>query len=326
MLFQQLLLLIWSILPSTLATPQDHFPHDFNFSTLQTVSGTQNLENLAIRQNGDILVTSTTSGVIHQVSAGNATPSISIAQFPVLALLGIAELEQDVFYVAGSNISGGAATPGTNRVWRVDMNPFQASANGTILSPARVSLVANFPEVGTLNGMTTLDKDHVLIADSSLGTITKLNVQSGEYSIFANDSTMAPLSTDNGYLGIGVNGIHTLTNKLYYTSLDQGLFASINLDCPSEPAEIIATGIVAGDDFAITKDGKTAFIANNGEFTLTEVYIPGKSGRLLNSTFLQTASSAAFGRGSETVLYVTGAMSLCGNETVGRVAVGVPKV
>lgn len=173
--------------------------------------------------------------------------------------------------------------------------------------------------------MTKLDKQHVLLSDSQFGRVIKLDVQTGQYSTFSNDSTMAALSTENGYLGVGVNGIHTFGDKLYFTSLDQELFASINLACPTDPAEVVVGGLVHTDDFALAADGRTAFIANNGEFTLTEVNIPGKSSRLINSTYLQTASSAAFSRGRGKVLYVTGAESTSGNETVGRVAVGVPK-
>lgn len=313
-----------SALGTALAWPFRHGHLDYTFSTLTTIPGTQTLENHAIRENGDILVTSVSNNTLYLVSPHNPSPVVSVVDFPVLGLLGIAELGRDVFYVIGSDISGVEVAPGTNKVWKVDLTAFKSS-NGAVIQPPAVSLVAKFPDAGTLNGMTVLDQHHLLLSDSQLGRVVKLDVRTGQYSTFSNDPTMAPLSTDDGNLGIGINGIHIWGRKLYFTSLDQGLFASIDLDCPTDPAEIIVRDLDVADDFAFTNGGRTALIANNGPFTLTEVDISRESSRLINSTALQRASAVALSKGPGKVLYVTGAESTIGNETVGRLAIGVPK-
>ncbi|KAK4494565.1 hypothetical protein PRZ48_013921 [Zasmidium cellare] len=311
-------------LSSVSATPLGPDRTGYTFSTLTTVPGTKNLENIAMRSNSDFLVTSTTSNVLHLIPSEDPKAVVSVAEFPALGLIGIAELDKDIFYLIGSNVSGLEVAPGSNRVWRVGLTQFQSS-NGAVRRPAHISLVADFPDAGLLNGMTKLDQHHLLLSDSQLGRVVKLDVRNGKYSTFSDDATLAPLSTAEGHLGIGVNGVHVFDRKLYFTSLDQGLFASIDLARPTDPAKIIVKDLVNTDDFALTADGKTAFVANNGAFTLTEVDIPGKTSRLINSTYLETASSAAFSRGPQKVLYVTGAESTSENETIGRVAVGVPK-
>jgi hypothetical protein len=298
------------------------------FETVQTVGGTTSLENLAIRHSDDILVTSTSSGALYQIRPRNDMPPVLVAKMDdASGLLGIVELQRDIFYVAGSNISERVAAPGSNRVWRIDMRCFKMSPDGIVLHPASATLVARLPDAMLLNGMSRLSLDddaHLLIADSVAGSIIKLNVYTGRHSVFSNDSTMAPSPTG---LGLGINGIHVQDATVYYTSLDQGLFASIEIShetgLPRGSAQIIARGIVAGDDFALSPDGTKAFVANNGEFTITEVDIPGRFATVVaNSSFLQ-ASSAVASAGKDhpgrIPLYVTGAMSLSGNETVGRV-------
>ncbi|KAF7196068.1 hypothetical protein HII31_02469 [Pseudocercospora fuligena] len=140
------------------------------FSTLATVPGTSNLENLAIRQStGDILVTSTTSNTLHQVSHNASYEPIVLANITSnTALLGITELEPDIFYFIGTNLSGTAAEVGSNRVWKIDL------ASG--VGDNEVELVAKFedPETKVLNGMTKSTENEVLISDSGAGNIVLL--------------------------------------------------------------------------------------------------------------------------------------------------------
>lgn len=297
------------------------------FKTLHNVLGTTSLENIAIKQSGDILVTSVSSNVLYQVSHNSSYPPIAVATIPnATSLLGITELEKDVFYVIGSQISGIVAAPGSNSVWRVNLRSPCSYPNETTMPQDLVSHVAQFPDAGLLNGMTRLSVDdsaHLLLADSAKGAVLSLNVYTGAHEVVIHDSSMDPHL--NG-LGVGVNGIHVIGTTLYYTSLDAGTFSSIAIcpetGLPTGPAEIIVGGIVAGDDFAIFPTGDKALITNNGEFTLTLVDIPGKSSRFAaNSTLLQAISAVAFGRekGGLTPVYVTAAAVRGDNATVGSV-------
>ncbi|CZR56314.1 uncharacterized protein PAC_06202 [Phialocephala subalpina] len=284
-----------------------------------------NAENLAVRHNGEILVTSTKTTSLFQISPSKDKAPIQVAQIPdAIGLLGIAELEQDVFYVvASSNLTGKATALGANSVWKVDMRRFCTPASGAIARPAQVSLVATILDAELPNGMCRMalnDTSNLLIADSAAGTVIRLDVNTAAYEIVIRDPTMANLPT--GFIQVAVDGIHVHGSDLFYTSLNQGLFAKIPISLTTGvatgPAEVIVNEIF-GDDFVLSKDGKRAWIAMNGQNALVEVDIPGKAARVIaNSTFLSQDSSVAFGRTNldRNSLYISGAGIFDNNSTV----------
>lgn len=174
-------------------------------------------------------------------------------------LLGIAELERDIFYIAGSNFTG---AQGRNGMWKLDMRKFKAQ-DRTVSRPAASSLVTMIPSALLLNGISRLaknDTSNLLLADSSAGTITKLNIDTKAYEIVIADPTMS--STSDG-LGIGINVIRTHGDRLFFTGLDQGLFAvvpiSLSTGLATGLADIIVPGtLVAADDFALSRDSGKA--------------------------------------------------------------------
>ncbi|KAF7939839.1 hypothetical protein EAE99_001644 [Botrytis elliptica] len=289
-----------------------------------------NAENLAVRHNGEILVTSTKTTSLFQVSPHKAKAPIQVAQIPnAIGLGGIAELEHDVFYVvASSNVTGNATAPGANSVWKVDMRQPRTLARGAVAQPAHVSLVATILDAQMLNGMCRMglnDTSNLLIADSAAGTVIKLDVNTAAYEIVIRDPTMANLPTGfvpPGFPPISVDGVHVHGSDLYYTSLNQGLFAKIPISLTTGvatgPAEVLVDKIF-GDDFVLSKDGKRAWIALNGQNTLAEVDIPGKTARIIaNSTFLSQDTAVAFGRTDRdrNSLYISGAGIFGSNSTV----------
>jgi hypothetical protein len=81
------------------------------------------IENLAIRQNGEIVCTSLTTAVLYLVNPFQHTAKL-VHQFSSDEdLLGITEIENDVFAVVSANISfkTSTATPGSANLWRVDI-------------------------------------------------------------------------------------------------------------------------------------------------------------------------------------------------------------
>jgi len=301
---------------------------NLGFSTFKTVPGTTTLENIAIRKSGDILVTSVSSNILYQVPRDSSMPPTPVATIPnALGLLGVVELEADIFYVIGSQISGLDVVPGSNAVWRVDLREPCSFANATDSMGGEVSLVARIADGQLLNGMSRLsdgDRAHVLLADSMAGVVYRLDVHTGAYEIVMRDPSMDP---QLGGLGLGINGIHVHGESLYFTNLDLGTFAKIPIcletGLTTGPAKTIAGGIVAGDDFAIFQDGKKALIANNGALTLTLVDIPGGSASVTaKSTSLQACSAVAFGHTDEGLVsvYVTSSTVSSDGSTVGSLA------
>ncbi len=79
-----------------------------------------------------------------------------MAEIPAATgLLGIAEIEKDVFYVVAGNISATLLIPtaGNFSVWRVDINMFKPNK-----SLAKVQRVVEIPQAKFLNGATVLSR------------------------------------------------------------------------------------------------------------------------------------------------------------------------
>ncbi|KAM0549194.1 hypothetical protein ACHAPJ_009503 [Fusarium lateritium] len=303
-----------------LATPT-HFAKS-DLAVVDQVPDVKNLENLAVRHDGDILVTSSTSPVIHYISLTGHHSSIPIAKVPgFAAVTGICELEKDVFYVASTNLTG---AHGTNAIWKLDMRHFELTSTGKIVRPAALSLVVDIPSAQALNGMTQLDKKHILVSDSSAGTITRVNVNTSKYKVVLQNEMLSPTPTG---LGVGVNGIHTYKDRLYFVNLDQQLFASLPISSSTGAAtgniDVILNGTLeAADDFALSRDGKKAWIAENGQNVLVEVDIRAKTSHIAaNSTVLGATSSVALGRTKRDwdSVYITGARNRNGVSEAGQV-------
>ncbi|KAI8253568.1 hypothetical protein K4K58_007091 [Colletotrichum sp. SAR11_239] len=294
-----------------------------NVTSVHTVPGTTTLENLAVRRNGNILVASISSPILHQLSPTNEHPPIPVASIDgVTGLLGISEMEHDSFYVVGSNLT---STENSNGVWKVNLRNFEISRNGTVTQPAEVSLVRRIPSAKQLNGMTRLaanDTKNLLISDSSAGTVYRLDVETGVFDTVLEEPEMAPLSTG---LSIGVNGIRIRGSDLFFVSLDQGLFAKLPISLAdgsaAGPVQVLASNITFGDDFTLSKDGKWAYVATNGPQEVLKIdAVRGGKDVLASSPLLGSASSVALDRFQpERILYVTGAAT-AGNSTIGQLS------
>ncbi|RMJ15052.1 hypothetical protein CDV36_005327 [Fusarium kuroshium] len=201
--------------------------------------------------------------------------------------------------------------PSSSAVFKLDLRPFSGTEDG---GAARLSLVTRIPEAGLLNGISRLsihDTSNLLLADSVKGTVLKLNVYTGKYEIALEDPTLT--ITKEG-IPIGVNGIVTHQDTLFFTNTNQGLFAKVLISLSTGlaigPVDIIINGtLVANDDFVLSKDGRRAWIANNGKNTITEVDVRQRTSRTwANSTLLRDISAVAFSHRSSgrDTLYLSG--------------------
>lgn len=294
-------------------------------SVVQHIVDVTDLENLAVRRNGEVLVTSISSSGIYKISPGSPSSLALVAKVPgVTSLLGITELEPDVFYINGANLTGFNIVPSSSAVFRLDLRPFSGTEDGAVPRPPRISLVTKIPEAGLLNGICRLsvhDTSSLLLADSITGIVLKLNVHTGKYEVVLEELTMS--IAKEGY-PIGVNGIHTYKDKLFFTNTNQGLFAEVPISLSTGqatgPVNVIVNGtLVANDDFVLSKDGRRAWIAENGRNTIVEVDVQRRmSCTYANSSMLRDTAAIAFGHSSSG----RGAMFLSGSAIVNRNVVG----
>lgn len=264
------------------------------------------LENLAIRQNGHILVTVLTAPEVWQVDPFHTdSPATLIYRFPgVIGLLGIVELQQDVFYTISGNftVATTESTSGSYSIWKIDM---RSNGGHTI-----VSKLVDIPEGVLLNGMAVLNekKGLVVVGDAGAGVVFTLDVGTGRYSKTMGDPTMKPTSS----FPIGINGIKIRGRYLYYATTAQELFSRILINSDDGTAAGPVEGIaknVFGDDFSLDESGN-AYVGENVKDVVAKITPEGVVTVVagsLNSTLVAGATSTEFGRTrvDRSVLYVT---------------------
>ena len=262
-------------------------------------------ENLAVRRNGQILVTVLNTAQLVQIDPMSLQEPFLIHQFPNLNKAdgadSITELAPDVFHVVIGNftISQLEGTTGTYSIWEVDMNTFSGGENGTVITPATVSKITDIPGARTTNGLITLNQyESILpVADSKLGAVWSVNVNTKACEILIQESLMNA-SPDPSSLG--VNRIKIFDRFLFFTNTQAGTFSRVPINAngaPTGAAEVIQTGLIPADDFIIDMAGD-AYIAQGQVSTVI--------GSFTNS-YLAGATEVQFGRTAldRSVLYVT---------------------
>lgn len=142
-------------------------------------------EGIAVRSNGQILVSFFDKGEAWLVDP-SAKKATKVATFTdTTCSAAIAEVAPDVFAVVAGKYSN-SNTPGSWGVWKVDFSAGGATPTTT--------LVKKVPESGMWNGLSAFNNNTVLVGDASKGAVFKVNVNTGDYSMVIQDSTMAPSS------------------------------------------------------------------------------------------------------------------------------------
>ncbi|KAK3616273.1 hypothetical protein LTR56_026067 [Elasticomyces elasticus] len=277
-------------------------PDDDAVGVVWQFENTTWIENLAVRENGEILCTSLSAGAIFMVNPFAHT-EVAVHQFEAgNGVLGIAEIENDVFIVVTSqiNLATSVATPGSAAAWRVDIGAW------TLGDGQPVTLIANLTDVGLPDGVVALSEPGAaLVADAAKGLIWKLDTINGKYDIIIQDDIFL---SSNPQIPLGVDGLHIIGDYLYFTNLGDNILCRVSIDAAgnaTDQIELVAT-IPAPDDFALAEDG-TAYVV--GANQLNRVSPAGKVDVLaggVNDTTLEGATSAQFGRTREDagVLYI----------------------
>lgn len=276
-------------------------PHDSSRLVYQFANGTT-IENIAIRSNGNLLVTLTDRPELYEVNPFVPKTAKLVHHFPgYLGLVGITEVSPDVFTLNAGNFSATTGpTEGSWAVWQVAFHKDQP----------KVSKVVDIPEALSLNGMTTLasSPNTILAADSTAGVVYSVNTRTGSYKAVLDDETFKPAA--DAELPIGINGIRYLDHYVYYTNSFKAFFGRVRVNKSGYAAgsyETVATGIV-GDDFAVTP--QVAYIAGNPTNVVTKLDLATGESKViagnLNSSLVAGDTSVALGRTwkDKHVLYV----------------------
>lgn len=264
------------------------------------------VENIAVRYNGNLLVTlvnvpelweiSDPSSSLEQHQQNITTATLIHSFYGVEYLTGITEMEPDVFIVASPRV-----------IWRVD---FRAAMHDP---GPRITEIITVPGALNLNGMTTFDvtKGLVLIADSMLGVVWRVNTRTGESVIVLEDERTMAGDFSLGPL-VGINGVKVNGDHVYYNNCPRRLYCRVRVDLATGtavgPYEMISENTM-GDDFALDRFG-VGYLAGLIDNIVTMVY-PNGTHRVIagarNSRELAGATAAAFGRAKsdKNVLYVT---------------------
>lgn len=272
------------------------------------------VENLAVRSNGNILVTILTAPQVWSIDPTSHAAEL-VYEFPeATAALGISELEHDVFAVAVGNLSSTSfkGTKGSWGVWTIDLTCLDEDA--------KVRNAVAIDEALFLNGMTTLSSEPgtVLVADSALGVVFSANTTSGKYTTALDEPAFKP--NTSAPFALGINGIHVREEWLYFiNSFASPLLGRVPINANGTAAGPVET-VVAGatfhnnlgglaDDFTFDDSGN-AFVTTDPSNTLIKVS-PAGSVTVVAGGFNQSViagdTAAAFGRTVEDrhTLYIT---------------------
>lgn len=262
------------------------------------------LENLAVRENGQLLVSRLDTPEVLQVDPTSNVEPVTVFAWnssEYRGALGISETTSDVFYVILSAFinSSFVKTSGVNSIFEIDMNNF-AISNGTITQNATVTKLVDITSSDSLNGMTTLDDSNILVGDIYNGWVYKVNTVDGTHNIVIDDPKMkAPAGA---LTPLGVNGLNIHDSNLYWTNSAAASLNRIQITDDGTPvgnSSVVLTNEPGADDFAFKSNG-TAFIALNSQDQLGALFAGSSTLETVAgssiSTALEGVSAGRFGR------------------------------
>jgi hypothetical protein len=174
--------------------------------------GYVNIENVAVRSSNNGLLINTVTGAI-MAELNPESPENPNAQLVVNissaypgapgSLTGIAEIGTDEYAVAAGDFVFGPQVPGgingvagSFSIWKVELKKHYKAV---------AEFVVEIPEAGLLNGVAKVpcEEDIVLVADSAVGGIWRVDIAAGKYEqVFAD-----PLLLPGNGVTFGINGI-----------------------------------------------------------------------------------------------------------------------
>jgi hypothetical protein len=271
-----------------------------SISTIHQFSKGTWIENLCVRQSGNLLLARYDAAEIYELDPRiqPGTPK-SLKRFEdgANSVVGCAETAPDVFQFVAVTPVPKSFSSKNFALWTVDYS------NGS-LEPRISRVVDKVPKAGSLNGMAPLSSTAVLVSDTTGGVIWRIDTKTGASAITINAT-------------LGINGIRIRGNSLYYTNTLQGSFTKVPIDLntgkATGPAVVIAKtavgNLLGADDFALGRGEDEAFIVNYLSGKLVKVSGKGNIAAVagLTNTDIPSPTSAQWGRvaGDEGTLYIT---------------------
>jgi hypothetical protein len=250
-----------TLLPLALGAALD--PRQSAVTTVYKASGSAWYENLAVRANGQILLTRMDAGEVWTLDPTTKAAS-KLASVPgATSLSGITETVPDVFAVVGGNYSSGRNTAGSYGIWKLDLTG----------SAPKVSVVKMIKEATQLNGLTTVNNDTVLAGDAGKGVLYAVKMSTADQTVSFQDTTLAPAQA-----GFGVDGLRYRDGYAYYTNIFKNTLHKVAVDPVSGKATGKATAIYTdspGDDLTFDADGNI-YVATNVKNNVIKVTADGK--------------------------------------------------
>ncbi|KAM5353138.1 hypothetical protein ACJZ2D_016976 [Fusarium nematophilum] len=283
-------------------------------------------ENIAVRPNGDVLVTQMAPyAALYTIRdpAECRNHLEELVSFPsIQSIYGISQVpitsrhhKPETFIVVGSNATGiGSPIVGSFEAWAIE---FHSSKHGDKVKVRKISNMSKKSRL--LNGVASIPgrSDAILVADSANGLVGRLDLSSGIFDTSAFIfPEMAP--TKGKALPIGVNGINVYNGYLYWTWSYAASIYRVAITPAGLPAKRAKPELVADlsksvsflDDFVFDTHGNI-YAASN--FDNTVIFINTKSGKweavvgAVNQLTVAGSTSVAFGRGKydKNTLYVS---------------------
>jgi sugar lactone lactonase YvrE len=256
------------------------------------------LENTAATRNGSLLVSTIGAAEVHIVHPSTTPPSSSVlATFPdANAVLGMAEIHQDVFAVAvGTMTPENVPIAKSFSIWSIDLSCKDEKE--------KVKKIADIHDVSMVNGMAALNSHTLLLADSWAGNVVAFDTNTKKSEIVFEHPTLLP--DFNASLPLGVNGLKIQGEYVYYTNSVQRLVGRIRIHTstgkPNGPFMTLASGsdISVPDDLLVAKDGSvyvSAPLAAPQGDTLQHITLDGKVTTIAHDGPVAGTTAPTFGR------------------------------
>lgn len=249
------------------------------------------LENIAVRPNGQLLVTKMNSPNLYAVDPVAKTVSTAVTVSGAAGMSGIGEIAPDVFVVIGGSPQGTA-------VHKIDFT------GGT----PQATLIKKIPDAKNMNGLAVFNNDTVLLADAGKGNVIKLTVSTGDSSVAISDPTMAP----SGPIGFGIDGMKydSATGTVWYTNIFKNSFHKVSVDTAVKPTGAVSTlwTNLMGDDLCFGNNGRLYITTNSGANQVVEFDPAGSASTkpvVVAKLNAPTACAAGRGEKDKNVVYVT---------------------
>lgn len=275
-----------------------------------------------MRSNGKVLVTIIGAPEIWQIdpvtSTGELLYTFPTGEYYGNCTLGITEYKPDIFAIAAGNfdIASVSGVEGSWAIWSLDLS----------FGYVDVEMITDIPPAVFLNGLTSSPPDEdghfLLVADSYLGLIYRVDVVEDTWSIFLDDPALK--RNTSAAIQLGVNGVRLNDGYLYFDNSGQApMFARVpvfgNITAAGSVQVIAAAATFpvnanyyGYDDFAFDQYGD-AWLATNPSRSIVKIDSEGgqvvKAGGLDDAT-VRSCTSVQFGRGESpgddaSTLYVT---------------------